>query len=154
MTLANYLLSRGLSQKVIDELLPLIPEVSDAGIFRDAASITAPDRWFYWPEQTCFIAVGQCPNGDAVAIDTHGHSGAVFYVAHELIGRAHKLEDIVVRVADSPAEFARRFLEEDEFPDDYWDAKTKRTEPSASPDGGPAQRFGNSAVGGGPPSVS
>jgi hypothetical protein len=36
----------------------------------------------------------------------------------------------------------------------YGSILSDEAEPGASPNGGPAERFGNSGVGGGPPSVS
>ena len=154
MTLGDYLLSRGLSQEVIEELLPHIPEREDDGVFCDMASIMNPDRCFYWPGQTRFVVVGQCPNGDGVAIDTQTKSGAVFYVAHELLGGDRPLEDVVVRVADSPSDFIQKFLDDDGFPYDYYDANSRNAEPCAAPNGGPATQLGNSGVTEGPPSVS
>jgi hypothetical protein len=154
MTLDDYLLSRGLSRKVIEELLPCIPEDGGDGLFCDAASIMDPDRWFYWPGQTRFVPVGQCPNGDAVAIDTQKQPGAIFYVAHELLGGGRPLEDVVILVADSPSDFVQRFLEDDGFPYDFFEAKGQNTEPGAPPNGGPTTPLGNSRVTEGPPSVS
>jgi hypothetical protein len=133
MTLDDYLLSRGLSKKVIEEFLPHIPEDAGDGVFSDAASIMDPDRWFYWPGQTRFVIVGQCPNGDGVAIDTQKQPGAVFYVAHELRGGDRVMEDVVVRVADSASDFIQKFLEDDGFPYDYWDAKRRNAEPDDGP---------------------
>ncbi len=128
MTLSDYLLSRGLSRKVIGEFLPHIPERAGDGILCDMASIMEPDRCFYWPGQTRFVVVGQCPIGDGVAIDTQTESDAVFFVAHELLGGDRPLEDVVVRVADSPSAFIQEFLEGDDFPYDYWDAKSRNAE--------------------------
>ena len=132
MTLGDYLISRGLSRKVIEELLPLIPDNGDDDVFCDAVTIMEPDRWFYWPDQTRFVAVGQCPNGDGVAIDTQEQPGAVFYVAHELLGFDRPLEDVVIRVADSPSDFIQRFREEDGFPYDYFEATAKALNPSVT----------------------
>ncbi|MBM3878308.1 MAG: hypothetical protein FJ387_01070 [Verrucomicrobia bacterium] len=154
MTLGDYLPSRGLSQKVIEELLPHIPEHADDGVFCDMASIMAPDRCFYWPGQTRFVVVGHCPNGDGVALDTQEQPGAVFYVAHELLGGERALEDVVVRVAESPSDFLQKLLEDDDFPYDYCDAKSRNVEPGAAPNGGPATPLGNSRVTEGPPSAS
>lgn len=154
MTLADYLLSRGLSQKAIDELLPFIPEDSNDNVFYNAATIMEPDRWFYWPGKTRFVLVGQCPNGDAVAIDTQSTPGAVFYAACELAGGDRPEDEVVICVAKSPTDFVHRFLNEDDFPYDYWEAAKRITEPNASPNGGPVDPLGNSKAGGGPPSVS
>lgn len=128
MTLSDYLLSRGLSQKVIEALLPHIPEHADDGVFRDAASIMDPDRWFHWPGQTRFVLVGQCPNGDAVAIDTQKTPGAVFYVACELVGGEQPQDAVVICVAESPSDFVQRILDDDDFPCDYWEATSRSTE--------------------------
>ena len=136
MTLCEYLRSRGLLQKVVEELLRYIPDDADDGVFCDAASIMDPDRWFYWPGQTRFVVVGQCSNGDGVAIDAQKQPGSVFYVAHELLGGDRPLDDLVIRVADSTSDFVQRFLEDDGFPHDYWEAKTQNTQPCA-PNGGP-----------------
>jgi hypothetical protein len=92
------------------------------------------------------VVVGQCPNGDGVAVDTQKEPGAVFYVAHELLGRGRAIEDVVVRVADSPSDFIQKFLQDDGFPYDYWDAKRRNAEPGAAPNGGPATRPGNSGA--------
>ena len=142
MNLARYLASRGLSQQVIDDLLPHIPgemhEVSSDD-FCDAASIMDPDRWFYWPGQTRFVLAGQCPNGDGVAIDTEKEPGAVFYVAHDLLGGDRPLEEMVIRVADSPSDYVHK-RGADDFPWDYWEFKAGKTEPNASPNRRPARQ--------------
>jgi hypothetical protein len=139
MNLGVYLLSRGLPQEAVDELLPYIPEEGQESAFCDAASIMHPERWFYWPGQARFVPVGQCPNGDAVAIDTQKEPGAVFYVAHELLAGTRPLEEIVIRVADSPSDYVQK-LRKDDFPFDYWEARTRSTEPTASPNRRPARR--------------
>jgi hypothetical protein len=142
MKLAHYLASRGLRQQVIGELLPFIPSKppeASPGAFYDAATIMNPQRWFCWPGQTRFVLVGQCPNGDGVAIDTQKEPGAVFYVAHELVGSNRPLEQVVIRVAGSPSHYAQGLLEPD-FPYDYWDARARSTEPTASPNRRPARR--------------
>lgn len=154
MNLSDYLLSRGLAQKIIDELLPYIPHDMQDSAFRDAASIMRPDTWFYWPRQTRFVPVGQCPNGDAVAIDSQNELGAVFYVAHELMGDDRPLEEVVIRVAKSPADFVQKFLNDDSFPYDYWEAKSLGTEPGAAPNCGPLAPVAKPQAAGGPPSVS
>ena len=61
MTLSEYLRSRGLSEKVVDELLPYIPDDADNGVFIDPASIMNPDKWLYWAQQTRFVVVGAVP---------------------------------------------------------------------------------------------
>jgi hypothetical protein len=43
---------------------------------------------------------------------------------------------------------------QDEALREFFIAVAARAEPDASPNGGPAERLGNSGVGGGPPSVS
>ena len=154
MNLSGYLLARGLPQEVIDDLLPYIPENGQDSVFCDAATVMNPDRWFYWPGQTRFVLVGQCPNGDAVAIDAEKAPGAVFYVACELAGGDRPLEEVVIRVAESPSDFVQRFLDDDDFPYDYWEAKNRNTEPGAAPNGGPATPVDKSGVTKGPPSVS
>jgi hypothetical protein len=149
MKLAHYLSSRGLTQQVINDLLPHIPRRNTEHIFCDAAGIMNPDKWFYWPGQTRFIPVGQCPNGDAVAIDTQRDPGAVFYVAHELAGGDRPLEEIVVRVAKSPSEFIQRLLDDDDFPCDYWEARGRGTEPGAPPNRRPVRQRARRRLGGG-----
>jgi hypothetical protein len=141
MKLVQYLSSRGLPQRVIEELLRYIPSRKREHVFYDGARIKDPDKWFYWPGQTRFVPIGQCPNGDAVAVDSQREPGAVFYVAHELVGTGQPLERIVVRVAGSPSEFIKSFLEETDFPFDYWETKSRGTEPVASPNRRPARRL-------------
>jgi hypothetical protein len=142
MKLARYLASRGLREQVIEDLLPFIhrkmPEAS-SGAFYDAANIMDPERWFSWPGQTRFVLVGQCANGDGVAIDSQKEPGAVFYVAHELVDSKRPLEEVVIRVAESPSHYVQGLLAED-FPYDYWDARARGTEPTASPNRRPARR--------------
>jgi hypothetical protein len=143
MSLTHYLESRGLSQQTIDDLPRHIPEKMQklpTDDFCDAASIMDPDRWFYWPGQTRFVVVGQCPNGDGVAIDTERQpGGAVFYVAHDMLGGDRPLDEMVIRVADSPSAYVQRRGEED-FSWDYWEAKAGNTEPNASPYRRPARQ--------------
>jgi hypothetical protein len=150
MKLARYLSSRGLTKEVINELLPYIPRGKNEHVFFGAAAIMNPDKWFFWPGQTRFIPVGQCPNGDAVAIDSEKEPGAVFYIAHELTGSDRPPEEVVVLVAKSPSEFIQRFVDEPNFPYDYWEARSRNTEPGASPNRRPArQRAGRAARCGG-----
>lgn len=139
MTIDEYLAARGLMQNVIRELRPYIPNGGDEGAFYDATSIMDPDRWFYWPGRTRFILVGQCPNGDGIAIDTQKQPGAVFYVAHELVGSDRPLEETVIRVAGSPSDFVQKFLRDD-FPYDYWEARVRITETGVLPNRRPASR--------------
>lgn len=147
MTLGEHLRSKGLSQRAIEDLLPYIPEHDGDGVFRGAASITKPDTWFHWPDQTRFVVVGLCPNGDGVAIDTQNDLGAVFYVAHELLGGGLLLDDVVVRVADSPSTFIHRFVEDEKFPYDYWEAKKPyRLTGAFQRTTAPSQRLGGCAV--------
>jgi hypothetical protein len=146
MNLNGYLLSRGIPQKAINELLPYISPGGQESAFCDAESIMHPDNWFYWPGQRRFVPVGQCPNGDAVAIDTQKEPGSVFYVAHELLDEDQPLDEIVIRVAKSPTDFVQRFLEEDDFPYDYWEAKSRSTEPDAPPNRRPARRRASRAA--------
>ena len=142
MSLADYLASRGLSREVIDDLLRYVPgseQELPSDDFRDATAIMDPDRWFYWPGQTRFVVVGQCPNGDGVAIDTERHPGSVFYVAHDFLGGDRPVEEMVTRVADSPSAYVRR-RGDDDFPWDYWEAKAGSTEPNAPPNRRPARQ--------------
>jgi hypothetical protein len=125
MTLTDYLRSRSLSPKVIEELVANIPDQPDDGLFHDAARVISPDAVFYWPGQTRFVVVGQCPNGDGIAIDSQSATGAVFYVAHGILGLGRPLDEVIVRVANSPTDFVQRFLNEDDFPYDYWEAKER-----------------------------
>jgi hypothetical protein len=156
MTISAYLASRGVPQRTIDELLPHIPgRMQDlpSDDFCDAVAIIDPDRWFYWPGQTRFVMVGQCPNGDGVAIDTEKQPGAIFYVAHDLLGGDRSVDEMVIWVADSPFAYVR-MRGKDDFPWDFWEAKARNTEPNAPPNGGPAQPLDDSGVTDGPPSVS
>lgn len=142
MNLSRYLASHGLAQNVVDEFLPLVPTVMperSCGTFYDALSIMNPDRWFHWPAQTRFVVVGQCPNGDGVAIDTEKEPGAIFYVAHELLGSDRPVDEMAIRVAGSPSDYVQRLLEDD-FPSDYWEARGRNTEPGAPPNRRPARQ--------------
>jgi hypothetical protein len=123
--ITEYLRARGLRQLVIDELVHLLPEKSphfSNGFFYCAQDVMESERWFTWPEQGSFILVGQCPNGDGVAIDAQSKLGAVYYVAHELIGNGLSAKEVVVRIADSPTGYVQRLLKGSD-PSDYWDAK-------------------------------
>ena len=92
--------------------------------FCDADRIVNPDRWFYWPNQTRFVMVGQCPNGDGVAIDTEENVGSIFYVCHEMINREKPMGEMVVKVADSPGDYVRKRGSPD-FPWDFWEARKR-----------------------------
>jgi len=127
MTLSRYLASRGVPKRTIQDLLPHVPATMQdlpADDFCDAARIMDPERWFYWPDQSRFVLIGQCPNGDGVAVDTEAEPGAIFYVAHELIGTDRPVGEMVVRVADSPSDYVQKRGQED-FSWDYWEAKSK-----------------------------
>ncbi|NJL59128.1 MAG: hypothetical protein HC887_05255 [Desulfobacteraceae bacterium] len=118
-----WLKQRGLSQKTIEDLLPYIPETMNelpVDDFYDADSIMNSDRWFYWPDQTRFVLVGQCPNGDGVAIDTEINPGCIYYISHDLL-HDKSIEDIIVRVADSPSDYVKK-RSLDDFTWDFWEA--------------------------------
>ena len=141
MKLAHFLASRGLRQELIADLLPFIPREApeaSSGAFYDAASIMNPETWFCWPGQTRFVLVGQCANGDGVAIDSQEEPGAVFYVAHELVGSDRPLEEMVIRIAESPSQYVRG-LQAADFPYDYWDARAQSAEQTAPPNRRPAR---------------
>lgn len=137
MNLAHCLARRGMPQQVIDDLLRCLPRPTRKHFFYDAASIMKLDRGFDWPGRTRFVMVGDCPNGDLVAIDTRKEPGAVFYVSHDLVAEDRPLEEVVIRVADSPSDFIQKLLDEDDLPCDFWEAKSRNREPDAAPNGGP-----------------
>ena len=123
----QFLLNRGLPADATDELIALLPRKMpkpSCAYFYDANHIMNPDKWFYWPGQLRFVLVGQCPNGDGIAIDTKVHPGAVFFISHEHVGGDAKQEDMTVQVAASPADYAHRIqMRGEEFPMDFWEAK-------------------------------
>jgi hypothetical protein len=73
------------------------------------------------------------------SIRSGSRGGAVFYVAHDMLGGDRPLDEMVIRVADSPSAYVQRRGEED-FPWDYWEAKAGNTEPNASPYRRPARQ--------------
>ena len=125
----QFLIDRGLSKETADELVALLPKRTPdvaCACFHDADHIMNPDKWFYWPGQSRFVLVGQCPNGDGIGIDTEVHPGAVCYISHEHVGGSTAMEDMTVQVASSPGDFLRKIQEMgDEFPMDYWEAKRR-----------------------------
>ena len=125
----QYLIERGVPTSSADELITLLPikmPSSSCAFFFTAKYIMNPEKWFYWPEQTRFVLVGQCPNGDGIAIDTQVQPGAVYFISHELIGTDAILEDMSVLVAPSPANYAQRIeMGNDDLPMDFWEAKQK-----------------------------
>ena len=126
MKLEIWLNKRGVTKETILDLLQHIPdEMQDMAIddFCDAETIMKPDEWFYWPNQDRFVLVGQCPNGDGVAIDTKNKPGTIWYVAHELL-EIESNNEIIIEVADSPSDYVSK-RDDDDFPWDYWDAKEK-----------------------------
>ena len=89
--------------------------------FCDSEKIMNSQNWFYWPNQTRFVLVGQCPNGDGVAIDTESSSGEVYYISHDLL-HEERLNDMIIKIAESPSDYvSKRNLED--FPWDFWEAK-------------------------------
>jgi len=113
----------------VDELIPLLPKRMPkmaCAYFYNADHIMNPDKWFYWPTQTRFVLVGQCPNGDGIGIDTIIHPGALYFISHEHVGGDTAMEDMTVKVASSPNDYLRKSQEMGEaFPVDYWEAKGK-----------------------------
>jgi hypothetical protein len=90
--LKKWLLARGLSIEYVDQLIPLIPDDEPEfsfGWFYTEELILNPDRWFYWPNQTRFVLVGQCCNGDGVALDTDSYLGTTLYHMRRLIILTH-----------------------------------------------------------------
>ena len=116
-------------ESATEELIALLPRKmpkASCAFFYTATYIMNPDKCFYWPGQTRFVLVGACPNGDGIGIDTDIHPGAVYFISHEHVGSGAKIEDMTVKVADSPADYARRIYEgDDDFPMDYWEAKQR-----------------------------
>jgi hypothetical protein len=126
-SLISYLVSCGVPRETVEELVPHVPKrMHDlpADDFCDASRITDSNQWFYWPNQTRFVLVGQCPNGDGVAIDTEENVGSIFYICHELIHTEKSIDEVVVQVADSPNDYVRKRGEPD-FPWDFWEAREK-----------------------------
>ena len=118
--LNDYLLSRGLTQFVIDDLLPYISEDGQQGFFWDKADIMNP-CCFCWPGQKRFVVVGNCPNGDGIAIDTENEMGAIFYLALALSNGEQPWDEVAIKVADSPSDWISKIIVDD-FPYDYYDA--------------------------------
>src|ERR1035437_7040995 len=69
--------------------------------------------------------------------------------SHSLAGNA----PIIVDRADGQLYVTGTAYPLDHFIAEYRSGVRRRAEPGASPNGGPAERLGNSEVGGGPPSV-
>ncbi len=82
MNLGHYLAGRDLTRQVIDDLLQYLPCPAKKHFFYDVAGIIELDRGFGWPGHRRFVVVGDCPNGDLVAIDTRKEPGAAFHVSH------------------------------------------------------------------------
>ena len=76
------------------------------------------------PEKSGFLIVGFCPSGDPIAIDIGAEMGSVWYMDHETMA-ADNLRSEAIRVADNLSHFMKRFVHEDDFPFDYYDAKEK-----------------------------
>jgi hypothetical protein len=124
-TIRQFLQDRGVPADAVRELVALLPRKmpeASCAYFYPAERIMDTDKWFYWPGQTRFVLVGQCPNGDGIGIDTKVHPGAMFFISHEHIGSEAQPEDMTVQVATSPADYARK-IQGDDCPMDFWEAK-------------------------------
>jgi hypothetical protein len=126
-TIQQFLQDRGVPADAIQELVALLPRKmaeASCSYFYTAKHIMHPDKWFYWPGQTRFVLVGQCPNGDGIGIDTKVHPGAIFFISHEHLDVDAKDEDVTVQVAASPADYARKIqMGNEDCPMDFWEAK-------------------------------
>ncbi len=125
MKIREWLLAKGLTAEQIDDLLPLLPaeepEIA-CGWFYNAERIMNQDTWFAISPQTQFVFLGQCPNGDGIAIDVEKLKGTIHYISHDLAWENDSLSGSSVCVAESIKEFADK-SRKDDFPMDYWDAK-------------------------------
>lgn len=111
---------------VQDQTITLfIPELrGDPFELKIPAQVMNPDLWFYFPNQTRFVLIGQCSNGDGIAVDTENSDG-VCYIAGELAQEKIPLEKKFIRVASSLAEYLKSRNNES-FPMDFWDAVERK----------------------------
>ncbi len=123
MTLTQYLLSKGLKQNVIVDLLPYVAPHGESGFFWDAENIMSPCEYYHLDRVKGFILVGSCPDGSCVAINTASENGAVFYIALEYLAADYEVEEMVIQVAESPSDWISKVCEDD-FPYDYWEARS------------------------------
>ena len=107
----------------------LIAALSIPNLFETPDRIMQSDDWFYCPQNTRFIVIGKCPNGDGISIDTGCSSGAVFYICHETMHSA--LEQSFIKVASSLRDYVDKSQGPD-FPTDYWEAVTNTAEQGAA----------------------
>jgi hypothetical protein len=111
-----------------------IPSESTAGLselagtenlFETPERIMAPDVWFYFPGNTRFVLIGSCPNGDAIALDTKEHPGAVFFIDHDRVHDAVPDQQRTIKVADSLPDYLEACVGDPDFPSDYGEAKSR-----------------------------
>jgi hypothetical protein len=127
----QWFVEQGVPADAAAEVVALLPKTmpeAAIGFFYTEEYVRNPDKWFFCPDQNRFVLVGQCTNGDGIAIDTQANPGAVYYVCHDRVHQDCPIEDMVVSVASSPGDFAHAILEDDSFPADFWDAKEANTE--------------------------
>ena len=121
----QWLLAKGLTAEQIDDLLPLLPTTEPeaaCGWFYNAERIMNQETWFAIPHQTQFVFLGQCPNGDGIAINVDETKGTIHYISHDIAWENNSLSGASVCVAESIKDFAEK-SQRDDFPIDYWEAK-------------------------------
>jgi hypothetical protein len=122
-TFSDWLASRGVPRDGIDKLLELLPHSAD--LFETPERIMESDCWFNYPDNSRFVLLGSCPNGDAVAIDTADQPGAIFFIDHERVHDDIPDSERAARVANSLTDYVQSCLDDPDFPCDYHEAKNR-----------------------------
>jgi hypothetical protein len=126
MKACEWLKAKGLTAEQVEELLPLLPAEEPeyaCGWFYNAERIMVQETWFSIPPQTRFVFLGQCPNGDGIAIDVEDPKGSIHYISHDMAWENNSLSGASVCVAESIKDFAGK-CQHDDFPIDFWEARS------------------------------
>ena len=122
----NWLNARNIPQKVLhlfSWFMPMAEIAVGSGVINDYQTImTINDTW---PEafESGFFIIGNCPNGDHIAIRTLKHGLETGFLSHEEIDHDNQMDSHYIPIAKTFSAFFHDANMFGYFPVDYWQAK-------------------------------
>jgi len=124
MNIENWLLHRGISPKVANQLISHLPseQVDESYLDFFTAEYIMKNNDENIPEHQGYIEIGSGLDGTTIALDVRSNSGEIHYLpitCLETIDYDPRL--VAVKVAESPDDFVKRSVNAG-FPPGHWDA--------------------------------